>query len=62
MQKRKYSTVKIVKDKEMQRILDFYKNNGITITALTTALLKNFYKQCKNNDELQCFAKRIKNI
>jgi len=60
--KRKYSTIKIVKDDEMQKVLNFYKQHGIVLTTLTTALLKNFYKQCKNNDELQCFAKRIKNI
>ena len=60
--KRKYSTIKIIKDKEMQHIIDFYKQHGIVLTTLTTALLKNFYKQCKENDELQCFAKRLKSV
>jgi len=60
--KAKYTTVRVRKDKEMEKILKFYKRNGITLTALTTALLKEFYKLHKGSDELKLLKQHLKQI
>ena len=60
--KTKYTTVRVKKDEEMKKILRFYKQHGITLTALTTALLKEFYHLHKGSDELKLLKQHLKQI
>ena len=58
---KKYTTIRVLKDKETQQALNFYKKNGIVLTNLTTTLLKNFYKQIKNEKDINILKECLQN-
>ena len=60
--RQKYTTIRVRKDNEMSKILNFYKERGITLTSLTTALLREFYKTHKNKNELKLIKEHLKTI
>jgi len=62
MKRTKYTTVRVRKDAEMEKILRFYKDKGITLTSLTTALLKEFYRLNKGSNELKLLKQHLKQI